>query len=73
VVGAVGGVGGFLLPMLLGTLKQLTGSFGPGFLVLALLAFGATFALQRLLVVQMRWRNGWRTPVVARPAEFVTS
>jgi hypothetical protein len=41
--------------------------------VLAFLGFSAAFTLQRLLVVQMRWRNGWRTPVVARPAEFVTS
>ena len=34
VVGALGGVGGFLLPTLLGSIKEATGSFGPGFLVL---------------------------------------
>ena len=60
-VGAVGGVGGFLLPMLLGSLKQLTGSFGPGFFVLAALAIGAAFTLQRLLAIETDWRSGWRT------------
>ena len=31
IVGAAGGLGGFLLPSLLGTLKDKTGSFGTGF------------------------------------------
>ncbi len=34
VVGALGGVGGFMLPVLLGNTKEITGSFGPGLLVL---------------------------------------
>ena len=38
VVGAAGGIGGFLLPTLLGMAKQLTGSFSPGLLVCALTA-----------------------------------
>jgi len=38
IVGAAGGVGGFLLPTLLGTAKQLTGSFSPGLLACALTA-----------------------------------
>jgi NNP family nitrate/nitrite transporter-like MFS transporter len=63
IVGAVGGMGGFLLPMLLGSLKQLTGSFGPGFLVLACLAIASAFRLQRLLAVQTDWRTGWRSQV----------
>src|SRR5262249_29659067 len=33
IVGAVGGIGGFLLPNLLGQIKMRTGTFGPGFLV----------------------------------------
>lgn len=45
VVGAVGGLGGFALPTLLGAAKQATGSFAPAFLILALLAFGAVAAL----------------------------
>ena len=36
IVGAAGGVGGFLLPTVLGSLRQLTGSFGGGFLAFAL-------------------------------------
>ena len=35
IVGAAGGLGGFFLPSLLGTLKDKTGSFGIGFAVLA--------------------------------------
>jgi NNP family nitrate/nitrite transporter-like MFS transporter len=34
VIGAIGGLGGFLLPALLGTAKQITGSFSAGFVVL---------------------------------------
>jgi NNP family nitrate/nitrite transporter-like MFS transporter len=34
-VGAAGGLGGFLIPSLLGALKGMTGSFAGGFLVLA--------------------------------------
>ena len=37
-MGALGGVGGFFLPSLLGTLKQSTGSFAWGFVVWAVLA-----------------------------------
>jgi NNP family nitrate/nitrite transporter-like MFS transporter len=46
IVGAAGGVGGFLLPTVLGGLKQLTGSFSGGFLAFALLGgFGGALAL----------------------------
>jgi NNP family nitrate/nitrite transporter-like MFS transporter len=37
-VGAAGGLGGFFPPLLLGTLRQATGSFAPGFVLLALFA-----------------------------------
>ncbi len=47
IVGAAGGVGGFFLPNLLGLLKKLTGSFGPGFLAFA----GAGMACAALLLV----------------------
>ena len=36
IVGAAGGIGGFVLPVILGVLKQTTGSFGGGFLAFAL-------------------------------------
>jgi NNP family nitrate/nitrite transporter-like MFS transporter len=47
-VGAAGGLGGFLLPTALGALKQATGSFGPGFLAFALVGgLGGAAALAR--------------------------
>ena len=51
-IGAAGGLGGFLLPSLLGILKGMTGSFGAGFLLLGLA--GAT-CLALMLVQRKRW------------------
>lgn len=45
IVGAAGGVGGFLLPTQLGYIKQWTGSFGYGFLIFGLVGFGCAVAL----------------------------
>jgi NNP family nitrate/nitrite transporter-like MFS transporter len=45
-VGAAGGVGGFLLPFVLGALRQATGSFGSGFVVLGAAAALTAFRLQ---------------------------
>ncbi len=56
VVGAAGGLGGFLLPSLLGTMKQYTGSFGVGF---ALLAAVAACGLVSLLAMRTTWRRTW--------------
>src|SRR5271165_6446801 len=55
-VGMSGGVGGFYLASSLGYSKQLTGSYGPGFLVFALLA--AT-ALVCISTVSRQWRTTW--------------
>ncbi|MGK2966038.1 MAG: nitrate/nitrite transporter [Tepidiformaceae bacterium] len=44
IVGAAGGIGGFYLPNVLGSLKESTGSFGPGFLAFAALATVALVA-----------------------------
>ena len=60
VIGAVGGVGGFLLPTLLGGLKRSTGSFGSGFVVLAVMAFVALLVLQALTTFGHGWRSSWR-------------
>lgn len=60
VIGAVGGHGGFLLPTLLGGLKQRVGSFAPGFVVLGLAAFAALLALQALMRFHLGWRSTWR-------------
>ena len=46
IVGAAGGIGGFFLPNLLGSLKQITGSFSGGFLTFGLVGcFGCAAAL----------------------------
>jgi NNP family nitrate/nitrite transporter-like MFS transporter len=61
VVGAVGGLGGFLLPTLLGATKQSSGSFAAGFAALALLALGALGLLRGLHLRSAGWRASWRT------------
>jgi NNP family nitrate/nitrite transporter-like MFS transporter len=60
IIGAVGGLGGFLLPMLLGIMKQSTGSFAPAFLMLAAIAGGAAAWLQILSLREQGWRFAWR-------------
>ena len=61
-VGMMGGVGGFYLASSLGTSKQLTGSYGAGFLVFALLAI---VALVGITGVRRRWRATWGAAVGA--------
>ncbi|HLW69096.1 MAG TPA: nitrate/nitrite transporter [Candidatus Binataceae bacterium] len=56
VVGAAGGLGGFFLPTLLGSLKSLEGSYAAGLLAFALVVVGAAFALAR---VKHSWRADW--------------
>ncbi len=67
-VGAVGGLGGFFLPTLLGGVKQSTGSFGAGFAVLAALALGAFVLLQVLVKLHEGWRISWRVAQLDEPA-----
>lgn len=55
-VGAAGGVGGFLLPFFLGFLQELTDSYGPGFASFALAALAAGGLLG---TVQRGWRRTW--------------
>src|SRR5262245_50384346 len=45
IVGAAGGVGGFLLPMVLGAAKQWTGGFGFGVVIFAFIAVSAAISL----------------------------
>jgi NNP family nitrate/nitrite transporter-like MFS transporter len=54
VVGAAGGFGGFLLPSMLGVVKQMTGSFAVGLLGFGLLAFATA---QGLVFVSPRWER----------------
>lgn len=56
IVGAAGGLGGFLLPSLLGTIKERTGSFGLGFVLLATVA---GTGLVSLLLLRQNWRRTW--------------
>jgi NNP family nitrate/nitrite transporter-like MFS transporter len=53
-VGAAGGVGGFLLPFGLGTLASAAGSFTPGFACLAIAGAGASLCAVR---VERAWRR----------------
>jgi MFS transporter, NNP family, nitrate/nitrite transporter len=55
-VGCGGGIGGFLLALMLGNSKQLTGNFTAGLLIFACLC--AT-AVGGLFVVKARWRTTW--------------
>jgi MFS transporter, NNP family, nitrate/nitrite transporter len=55
VIGAAGGLGGFVLPNVLGTLKELTGSFSGGFIAFALVGgFGGAAALA---YASRAWQN----------------
>jgi NNP family nitrate/nitrite transporter-like MFS transporter len=64
VIGAAGGLGGFTLPYLLGTLKQWTGTFGIGFLIVAL---AGVSCLVLLTIQRRRWLRSL-LPVEAEPA-----
>ncbi len=54
IVGAAGGIGGFFLPTLLGTIKQFSGSFSGGFLIFSLIAFASAAVL---IVVSQAWEG----------------
>jgi MFS transporter, NNP family, nitrate/nitrite transporter len=56
IVGAAGGIGGFLLPSFLGLFKDLTGSYGPGFFLFAGMA---GYCLMALRSVEGGWRARW--------------
>jgi len=67
IVGAAGGVGGFLLPNLLGSLRQLTGSYAGGFLIFALVGLACACAV---LYVSRAWEGSFvgQGGVAAAPA-----
>ncbi len=54
-IGAIGGVGGFFLPTLLGSVRHTTGSFTLGFVVLATIAAIAAVSLRILISARGRW------------------
>jgi NNP family nitrate/nitrite transporter-like MFS transporter len=55
-VGAAGGLGGFFLPSLLGVLKDLTGTYASGFIVLAALC---VWGMSLMVAVAGAWRLTW--------------
>jgi NNP family nitrate/nitrite transporter-like MFS transporter len=57
VIGAAGGFGGFLLPSLLGSIKDRTGSFGAGFGIFAGLTLLGAIAL--FFYIGRVWRETW--------------
>lgn len=56
IVGAAGGVGGFFVPNILGTLKQVTGTYQIGFIVYAVLGVAVLIVLAN---AQQSWRKKW--------------
>ena len=63
VIGAAGGFGGFLLPSLLGVLKDKFGSFSYGFFVLAALIGAGVLAL---FVLRSYWSRTWPAEAALR-------
>jgi len=59
-VGAVGGLGGFLLPIVLGSAREAFGSFAAGFLALAAFALVALVLLRLLIALHDGWRLVWQ-------------
>ena len=59
-IGALGGLGGFMLPTLLGGIKQSSGSFQAGFVVLGGVAITGLVALSVLATTRASWAASWR-------------
>ncbi len=55
-VGAAGGLGGFFLPSWLGLVRELTGTYAGGFVVLAVLCF---WGMSLMIAVAGGWRLTW--------------
>jgi NNP family nitrate/nitrite transporter-like MFS transporter len=62
-VGAAGGIGGFLLPFGLGSLHDAAGGYGVG---LGIVGGVALAALVGIVAVRAAWRRGWGDAVEAR-------
>jgi MFS transporter, NNP family, nitrate/nitrite transporter len=67
IVGAAGGLGGFLLPSAIGALKDHTGSFGVGLLCFALLVLAGAVLL---LEFGMRWNSTWSADALRQTMVF---
>ena len=69
-VGAAGGFGGFMLPSLLGTLKDATGTFATGFAIISGLFLCGFVAL---LYLRNVWRRNWPADAAERAGLFAGS
>jgi len=67
IVGAAGGLGGFVLPSILGVLKDATGSYGIGFFLFAGMAGSCLLALR---TVAGNWRVSWLRGLEPAAAEI---
>ncbi|MFC4100502.1 nitrate/nitrite transporter [Paenibacillus xanthanilyticus] len=56
IVGAAGGLGGYFLPKILGSLKQSTGSYGPGFLIVSGVALACVVLI---FIIQGSWKRSF--------------
>ncbi|TSB46623.1 nitrate/nitrite transporter [Alkalicoccobacillus porphyridii] len=65
IVGAAGGIGGFFLPNILGTLRDWTGTYASGFIVFACITL---LSVGLLALAQASWRKEWK---VAKTAQKV--
>jgi NNP family nitrate/nitrite transporter-like MFS transporter len=63
-IGAVGGTGGFLVPLLFGVVRESGGTFVSALGVLAVTCLTAAGLLVSLMLVHARWRTSWVTPGV---------
>jgi NNP family nitrate/nitrite transporter-like MFS transporter len=68
VVGAIGGIGGFILPNVLGQARAATGSFATGFAILTMMAVGAVLLLRALMATADGWKGSWRDADVEEAA-----
>lgn len=67
IVGAVGGLGGFFLPAVLGAAKDLTGHYGTG-----LAFFAAVFLIGTVALLELgtRWSRRWHPEAVRRAGVY---
>jgi NNP family nitrate/nitrite transporter-like MFS transporter len=66
-VGAAGGLGGFLLPSLLGAIKDRVGDYGTGLLAFSIAFFVASVLL---LIRGTTWARDWDEAFVSRSGVF---
>jgi len=59
IVGAAGGLGGFFLPAVLGTLKDRSGTYGSGFFVFAV---AALLGAGLIVLLRSGWQRTWARP-----------